>query len=237
MDKYLKKTDASSNAEVSFGHTTFDLTAWAENLSTSQREQSGMASGKRETQLEPMSTKTEETAANTNPSSVSSLKSSSPGLKSESKRSSIPVSSTRRSVGSDKSSTSHHCADKPGSISATYDSSARTQTSHGAKQREKLHTSNSNRASLETQRQDHSSFSLPITSPDMKRGQSVSSGKVTSPLPHGLRNSGQQQQNRLNNSPEKKPLVRTVSAPPLQSSPGQKHFGITQPSKNQAVGE
>ncbi|TWW79708.1 Centrosomal protein of 192 kDa [Takifugu flavidus] len=54
MDKYLKKTDVSATTEVSFAHTTFDLTAWAENLSTSQREHSGMASGKRETQPEPI---------------------------------------------------------------------------------------------------------------------------------------------------------------------------------------
>ncbi|XP_056900183.1 centrosomal protein of 192 kDa isoform X2 [Takifugu flavidus] len=233
MDKYLKKTDVSATTEVSFAHTTFDLTAWAENLSTSQREHSGMASGKRETQPEPISTNMEEMTSNTKLPSVSSLKSSSSGLKCDSKRSSIPVSSARKSVGSEQSSTFNPWADKLGSFSASPNSSSRTQTSHGIKQREKLHTSSSNRHSLEAQKHDPSSFSLPITSPDMKKGQTALS--CTSPLAHGLRSPGQQQQDRQNSSPEKKPLVRTVSAPPLHSSSGEKHFGISQPAKSQAV--
>lgn len=238
MDKYLKKTDVSATSEVSFAHTTFDLTAWAENLSKSQREQSGMASGKKETQLEPISTNMEEMTTNTKLSSVSSLKSLSPGLKCDSKRSSIPVSSARKSVGSEQSSTFNPQADKLGSFSASPKSSTRTQTSHGIKQREKLHTSNSNRYSLEAQKRNHSCFSLPIKSPDMKKGQTaLSCSKVTSPLAHSLRSPGKQQQDRWNNSPEKKPLVRTASAPPLHSSSEEKHFDISQPAKNQAVGE
>lgn len=235
MDKYLKKTDVTATAEVSVAHTTFDLTAWAENLSSSQRELPSMASANAETQLEPMSTKTEEMASNVNLSSTSSLKSLLPGLK----RSSIPVSSARKSVGSEQSSTFNPGADKVDrSFSATAGSSIRTQTSHEVKQQEKLHMSNSNRASLETQRSDHSSAALLLTSPDTKKGQlGLSSSKVTSPLAESLRSGGQQQQDRESTSPEKKPLVRTVSAPPLPSSSGGKHFGMSEPAVNQAAGK
>lgn len=243
MDKYLKKTDVSATTEVSVAHTTFDLTAWAENLSSSQREHTSMASANTETQLEPMSTATEEKTSNINLSSASSLKSLLPGLKSDLKRSSIPVSSARKSVGSESLST-FNPGDKKvdGSFSATAGSSTRTQTSHGVKQQEKRHASNSNRASFETQRSDHSSATLLMTSPDTKKGQlGLSSSKVTSPMAQSLRSGGQQQQqqqqDRGNTSPEKKPLVRTVSAPPLPSSSGVKHFGISEPAVNQAAGK
>lgn len=237
MDKYLKKTDVSANTEVSVAHTTFDLTAWAENLSSSQGECTNT-----ETQLEPMSTKTKETTSNFNLSSSPSLKSLLPGLKSDSKRSSIPVSSARKSVGSEHLSTFNPGADKvDGSFSATAGSSSRTPASHGVNQQEKGRTSNSNRASLETQRSDHSSATLLMTSPDKKKGQlGLSSSKVTSPLAQSLRNGGQQQQQqqeRGNTSPEKKPLVRTISAPPLRSSCGEKNFGISKPAVNQAAGK
>lgn len=240
MDKYLKKTDVSATTEVSVAHTTFDLTAWAENLSSCQRDNPSMVSTNTETQLEPISTKTEEAHSNFNVSSVSSLKSLSPGLKSDSKRSSIPVSSAGKSVGSEQSSTFNPCVDKVDkSFSATAGSSTRTQTLHGVKQQEKLRASNSNRASLETQRSDHSSAALLMTSLDTKKGQlGLSSSKVTFPLAHSLRSGGQlQQQDRENTSPEKKLLVRTVSAPPLPSSSGEKHFGMTKPAVNQAAGK
>lgn len=229
MDKYLKKTDVSATTEVSVAHTTFDLTAWAENLSSSQRDHPSMASAN----TEPTSTKTEETTSNLNLSSASLLKPLSPGLKRDSKRSSIPVSSAGKSVGSEHPSAFNARADKDGSFSATAGSSTRTQTLHGVKQQEKLHTSNSNRSSLETQRSDHSL----MTSPGTKKGQlSLSSSKGTSPL--SLRSGGQrQQQDREDTSPEKKPLVRTASAPPLPSSSGEKHFGVSKPAVNQAAGK
>lgn len=236
MDKYLKKTDVSATTEVSVAHTTFDLTAWAENLSSSQREHPSMASANTETRLEPMSTKME-TTSSINLSSVSLLKSLSPGLKSDSKRSSIPDSSARKSVGSDQSSTFNPGGDKADRpFSATAGSSARTQTSHGVKRQEKLHTSNLNRASLETQRSDHSSAVLLQTSPEVRKGQlGLSSSKVTSPLAQSLSSGGQQQ--RENISPEKKPLVRTLSGPPLPSGSGEKHFGMSEPAVNQAAGK
>lgn len=239
MDKYLKKTDVSATTEVSVAHTTFDLTAWAENLSGSQREHPSMMSANAKTQVEPMSTKTEETTSNMNLSSVSLLKSLSPGLKSDSKRSSIPVSSARKSVYSEQSSTYNSRADKVDqSFSAAAGSFTRTQTSHVVKQQENLHTSNSNRASLETQRSDHSSATLMMTSPDMKKGWvGLSSSKVTSPLAQSVRSGGQQLQDRENTSPEKKPLVRTINAPSLPSSSGERHFGMSELAVNKAAGK
>lgn len=238
MDKYLKKADVSATTEVSVAHTTFDLTAWAENLSSSQRTHPSTATTNAETPLEPMSTKTEETPSTFNLSSVSLPKSLSPGFKSDSKRSSIPVSSARKFVGSELSSTFSPGANKvDSSLSATAGSSIRTQTSHGVKQQNKLHASSSNRASLETQRSDHSSAALLTTSPDTKKGQlGLSSSKVTSPPAQSLRSGGQQQK-RGNPSPEKKPLVGTVSAPPLPPSSGEKHFSISKPAVNPAAGK
>lgn len=229
MDMYLKKTDVSAASEVSVAQTTFDLTAWAENLSGSQREQSGTTSGKREPQLEPISTKT---PSNTDLSSVPSLKSVSPGLKSDSKRSSVPVSSARESLGSEHPSTLNP-ADKLGrSFSGTAGSSTRTQTPHGVRHREKR-TSNPNRTSLDTHRSDHSSFALPMASPDMNKGQSDLSGyKVTSPLAQSR--SVKSQQDTKSSSPDRKSPLRTVSAPPLASSSGENHCGLTQPAINRA---
>lgn len=237
MDKYLRQANVSASTEVSVAQTTFDLTAWAANLSSSQREHPGMASANTETQLEPMSTKTQETTSNSNLLPLSSFKSSSPGLKGDSKRSSIPVSCARKSVGSEQSSTFNPRADKgDGSFSATAGTSPRTQTSHGVKHQENPHMSNANRASFETQRSDHGSAASLMTSPDTIKGQlGLSSNKVMSPLVQTLRNGGQQQQHRENSSP-KKPLIRTVSAPPLPSSSGEKHFGMSEPAVNQAAG-
>lgn len=239
MDKYLRQANVSASTEVSVAQTTFDLTAWAANLSSSQREHPSMASATTETRLEPMSTKAQEATSNSNFLPVSSLKSSSPGLKGDPKRSSIPVSCARKSVGSEQSSTFNPRADKgDGSFSAAAGSSTRTQTSHGVKHQEKPHMSNSNRASLETQRSDHGSAASLTTSPDTITGQlGLSSSKVTPPLVQTLRSGGQQQQqHRENSSPEKKPLIRTVSAPPLPSSSGEKHFGTSEPAVNQAAG-
>lgn len=233
MDMYLKKADVSASSEVSVAQTTFDLTAWAENLRGSQREQSGTTLGKREPQLEPISTKTEATPSNTDLSSVPSLKSGSPGLKNNSNRSSVPVSSARESLGSHHPSTLNPGADKPGrSFSGTAGSSTRTQTPHGVRHREKR-TSNPNRSSLDTHRSDHSSFALPMASPDTNKGQSDLSGfKVASPLAqsHSLKS----QQDMQNSFPEKKSPLRTISAPPLASSSGENHCDVTQPAINQA---
>lgn len=238
MEKYLRHANVSASTEVSVAQTTFDLTAWAANLSSSQREHPSMASANPETQLEPMSTKTQETTSNFNLLQVSSLKSSSPGPKGDSKRSSIPVSCARKSVGSEQSSTFNPCADKgDGSFSAAAGSSTRTQTSHGVKHQEKPHVSNSNRSSLETQRSDHGSAVSLLTSPDTIKGQlGLSSSKATSPLVQTFSSGGQQQQHGENSSPEKKPLIRTVSAPPLPSSSGERHFGMSEPAVNQAAG-
>lgn len=208
MDKYLKK-GVSDTAEVSVAHTTFDLTAWAENLSSSQR-------------APPSTVKTKETPSNLNPPSVSSLRSSSPGLKSDSKRSSSSVSSARKSVGSERESSFSPGANKVDRV----------------EQQEELRTSNSNRTSLETHRGDRSPAALLTTPPDAKKGQSgLSSSKVTSSPGQSLRSGGRrQQQGRENSSPEKKALVRTAGAPPLPPSSGEKHFSTSKPALSQAAG-
>ncbi|CAG05026.1 unnamed protein product [Tetraodon nigroviridis] len=60
-------------------------------------------------------------------------------------------------------------------------------------------------------------------------------GNTDDEVKRSLRSGGQQQK-RGNTSPEKKPLVRTVSAPPLPPSSGEKHFSISKPAVNPAAG-
>lgn len=127
MEKYLKKTDLSDSNDTSVAHTTFDLTGWANNLSSFQRnpqmgyplEQGSSAQiCDSEPQLNPASTKTvgkdrtREIPLNTSTSATHQSVSHSHALssgKGDSRRSSVPrpcasFNSARRSVGSGQSS-------------------------------------------------------------------------------------------------------------------------------------
>ncbi|KAF7654653.1 hypothetical protein LDENG_00066660 [Lucifuga dentata] len=153
MEKYLKKTDVSGSSDTSVAHTTFDLTGWANNLSSFQRnsqttypEEQGSSAQTEdsETQQKSMNTKTGETdrsGETTLNSSTSASQQSvfvsnamSPG-KVDSRRSSIPrprtsFSSSRRSVGSGQSSTLNPSAEK-NSVAATAPAAAKTCGSSG----------------------------------------------------------------------------------------------------------
>ncbi|XP_049439243.1 centrosomal protein of 192 kDa isoform X2 [Epinephelus fuscoguttatus] len=189
MEKYLKKTDVSGSTDASVAHTTFDLTAWADNLSSSQRnpqagypEEPGSSAQRvdNETQQEPTRTKTEEkdgggeTTLNSS-SAAPPPNALSPGHKGDPRRSSIPrprtsSGSTRRSVGSGQSSTLMPPADKmaaynnpSSSAIKTCGSSGSTWTENGIKPGEiNLQASSNFRTPLETsQKSDKSSASSP----------------------------------------------------------------------------
>nr|XP_046255451.1 centrosomal protein of 192 kDa [Scatophagus argus]XP_046255452.1 centrosomal protein of 192 kDa [Scatophagus argus] len=252
MEKYLKKTDVSGSSDASVVHTTFNLSDWSENLKNSPRnhqagypEEQGTTAQRvdSESQHRPTSIKTEErdrreeTALNADSSTVSISNASSPGHRSDSKRSSIPRprTSARRSVGPEQSSTAKPPADKVGacdysasSANKTCGSSGRALTENGFKPGElNPQESNAIRSSLETsQKSDKSSATspgLPRTPPGLKGFKGVS------PPPQRVRSTGQQQkQDRPRNSPDMKLPLKNVMAAPLPCSTVE-HVGFLQP--------
>ncbi|XP_070768017.1 centrosomal protein of 192 kDa [Enoplosus armatus] len=253
MEKYLKKTDVSGSSDASVAHTTFDLTSWADHLSSSQRiaqagypEEQGSSAQQVDstTQQKPTSTTTEEKdrigeiALNTNSSAGSLSHALSPGHTGDSRRSSIPrprtsFSSARRSMGSGQSSTLKPPAEKTAacdnsalSATKTCGSSGRTFTENGVKPGELNPQASSNiMSSLETsQKSDKSS----AASPGWRKGQSgLPCFKESSPPPQRARSAGQLQQDRPSNFPEKKPSPRNIMAAPLPRSSVEKHVGFS----------
>ncbi|KAG8010342.1 hypothetical protein GBF38_014620 [Nibea albiflora] len=229
MEKYLKKTDVSGSSEASVAHTTFNLTDWAENLSSSQREYPGEQRSSAQTADNETQHRSEEkdrrgeTTLNTNSSAVSLTSALTAGHKDDSKRSSIPrprtsFSSTRRSVTSERPSALKPTADKMAAFDNSASSATKTCGSSGRKLTE--NGSNAVRSSLETSRKgDRSpaaSPGLPRTPPGSRKGQAVFKGSV-----------GQQQDRH---SPEKKPPPRNIMAAPLPRTSVEKHVGFSQPS-------
>ncbi|XP_070691086.1 centrosomal protein of 192 kDa isoform X2 [Pempheris klunzingeri] len=260
IEKYLKMANVSGSSNGSVAHTTFDLTGWADNFSSSQRnlqagylEQQGSSAQRldSETQQKPTSTKTElkdrrgETTLNNSLSAVSLSRPLSPGHKSDSKRSSIPrprtsCSSARRSVGSGQASSLKPPAAKMAACDNSVSpankicgSSGRTLTENGIMPGElNSQASNNVRSSFETtQNTDKSSAASPVlprTSPDWRKGQSgLPCFKGSSPPPQRVRSAGQQQQDRPNSSPEKRPPLRNIMPAPLPHGYVEKHVGFS----------
>ncbi|XP_042345281.1 centrosomal protein of 192 kDa [Plectropomus leopardus] len=254
MEKYLKKTDVSGSTDASVAQTTFDLTGWADNLSSSQRnpqagypeEQASLAQqADSETLQRPTRTKPEEkdggreTTLNTSSSAMPPPNALSSCHKSDSKRSSIPrprtsSSSTRRSVGSGQSSSLAPPADKMSacdkSLSFTTNtcgSLGRTLTENGVKPGEQA--SDNLRSSLEPSQSDKRSTAspgFPKTSPGLRKGQS---GLPSAPqrVKSTCQQQQQQQQDGQSNSPEKKPPPRKIMTTPLPRSSVEKHVGFS----------
>ncbi|KAM9798612.1 centrosomal protein of 192 kDa [Neosynchiropus ocellatus] len=104
IEKYLKKSDVSDSSETSVGHTTFDLTRWADNVNQSTNFQAGYSEEQRNSCT--VSHPKTQVGDDTEKASVSvagpKLNASSARSKSQSKRSSIPRSTfnvSRLSVG------------------------------------------------------------------------------------------------------------------------------------------
>ncbi|KAM7382415.1 hypothetical protein PAMP_002143 [Pampus punctatissimus] len=254
IEKYLKKADVSSGSDASVAHTTFDMTGWADNLSSSNRnpqagylEEQGSSAQRveNETEPKPASTKKEEkvtrgdTTLNTSSSAASFSNASSPDNNSDSKRSLIPrprlsFSTARRSVGSGQSSTLKPPADKMApSATKTCVSSGRTPTENGDKPGElNPQASNNIKFSIETSQKSAkspaASAGMPRTSPERRKGHSaLPCLKGSSPPTQRVRSAGQQQYGRHSNSPEKKTPPRSVLAAPLSRSAVEKHVGFS----------
>ncbi|XP_028435208.1 centrosomal protein of 192 kDa isoform X1 [Perca flavescens] len=254
MEKYLKKTDLSGSMDASVAHTTFDLTGWADNLNSSQRnpqtgypEEQGSSAQRMdsETQQNPAKDGGGEQTLNTSSSAVPPPNAFSPGHKGHPKRSSIPrprtsFSSASRSVGSGQSSTVTPPADKMTACdNCTYSaiktggSSGRTFSENGVKSGEvNPQASNNIRSSLETsQRSDKGSAvspGLPRTPPDLRKGKSgLPCFKGSSSPQQRVRSAGQQQQDRLSNSSEKELPPSNIMDTPLPRSSVEKHVGFS----------
>ncbi|XP_063735024.1 centrosomal protein of 192 kDa isoform X2 [Eleginops maclovinus] len=231
MEKYLKMTEVSCSPDASVAHTTFDLTAWANNLSSSQMNAQGVYPEEQGSSAQQMDSKTQqkptitdtgekgrggETSINTSSSTVPDALSL--GHKGHSKRSSIPqprrsFSSVRRSVGSGQTSTLPTPADKR-------TSSGRNLTENVKPGELNQQAANNIRSSLETpQRSDKGSSASPGLQnvlPDSSKGSSSPPQRVR-----------QQQQERQSNFPEKIPPPGNIMAAPLHGTSVKKHVGFS----------
>ena len=240
LEKYLKTTDVSCTGDASFAHTTFDLTRWAHNLSGNP--QTGYPEDQNKS-FQRVDSETQKKA-----SAVSLSNSLSPGNNVVSKRSPLPrphtsFSSARRSVGSGQSSMLKIPANKTAACDKTISSATKTcgstgsiSTENGVKPGEqKPPATNNTGYSLDaTQKSDKissSSTGLPRTSPGWRKGQSgLPYLKGYSPPSQRMRTAGQHHQDRLSNSPQKKPLSRNIVETPLPCNSEEKHVGS--PSQN-----
>ncbi|XP_054477161.1 centrosomal protein of 192 kDa [Anoplopoma fimbria] len=252
MEKYLKKMDVSCSSDASVEHTTFNLTGWIDNPSSSQRnpeagrpEELGSSAQRVDSETLQKPTRTETEEQDKGGEASSSL--FNPGHKGHSKKSSIPrphtsFSSARRSVGSGQASTVAPPADKmtacdnsSSSATKTCGSSGRTLKENGVKPGEmNPQASSKTRSSLDTsQRSDKCSAAspgLPRTPPGLREDQSgPPCFKGSSSPTQRVRSAGQQQQDKRSHSPEKKPPPphRNITAAPLPRSSLEKHVGFS----------
>lgn len=255
MDKYLKKTDLSGISDTSVAHTTFDLTAWANNLTSSHRNHpagyfedhtSSSLEMDGETKQKNTSAKTEEkdgreATLNNNLSTKAFANPLSPGRESDTKRSLIPhpSSSARMSVGAEKHSALKRPADKVGAFNNSASTSTRTITENGIKPGPLKPRASNTSSSLETsQKSDKnttSSSGFPRTPPGSRQRHSDLSRFKGSP-PQGVTGAGQQKPERPKSYPEKTSPLKSMTAP-LPSSSAEKNTGFSQPPPDPASGE
>ncbi|XP_034005253.1 centrosomal protein of 192 kDa isoform X2 [Trematomus bernacchii] len=238
MEKYLKMTEVSYSPDASVAHTTFDLTAWANNLSSSQRnpqggfpEEQGSSAQQvdSKTQQKPTITETGEKGrggeTSTNTSLSTEPNSLSPGHKGHSKISSIPrprtsFSSARRSEGSRQTSTLTTLADKR-------TSSGRDLTENVKPGEWNQQASNNIRSSLETSQKSETGSS---STPGMQNILPGSSKGSSSP-PQRVKTAGQQQQQQEEEEEEEEGQsnfpAKNIMAAPLPGSSVEKHVGFS----------
>lgn len=229
IEKYLKRADVSGSSDASMAQTTFELTGWANDLSSCHRnpeagrpEEQGSSAqqAERVTLQTPSRAEPEHRGGET----VDASSSLSPGYKGHSRRSSIPrpstsFSSAGRSVGSGQTSTAPPPADKMTARKNTCASAGRTLTEKGVKPGELNPEASKNTKSYsETSRKNDNgpavSSGLPKTPPGSKNGKaSLPCFKGSSSPPHRGRSAGQQ--DRYSHPPEKKPApARNITAAP-----------------------
>ncbi|MEQ2200665.1 hypothetical protein XENOCAPTIV_001445, partial [Xenoophorus captivus] len=247
IEKYLK-TNMSSTSHSSEAHTTFDLSSWAEGLSSSQKNPQAENPTKQDgvTPEIPLSTKTEKdnrgnmTLANTSSAAVQVSND-------ESKSIPIPcscasLSPTRRTVDSGQYSHLSCSANKlkpneetTASSSQASNSAARTSTETVVKLGER--NTKTNTRSLEAFCKNDKN--LPRTSQSWKKSQSgLPVLKASSSPTQRLRNVGQELQDRSRDSPEKNVPGNITATPLPQSSEKQAEIsGLNaQPSRDPLSG-
>ncbi|KAM8869260.1 centrosomal protein of 192 kDa isoform 2-T6 [Spinachia spinachia] len=216
IEKYLKRGDVSGSSDASVAQTTFDLTGWANDLSSCHKnpeagrpEEHGSSTRQAErlTLQTPSRAETEEKGREM---TVDASSSASPGPTGHSRRSSIPCPSTsfrsaRRSVGStalplaDKMTASKNLCASSGTTLAENDVMPEEQNPHASK--------NTKSFSETSQKSDKGSalFSLlPKSPPCSKNGKaSLPCFKGSSSPPQRGRSAGHQ--DRHSHPPEKKP--------------------------------
>ncbi|XP_037836225.1 centrosomal protein of 192 kDa isoform X2 [Kryptolebias marmoratus] len=240
IERYLKKSNLSGTSDSSEGHMTFDLSGWADSLSSSQRNFQAEHPEKQDSENQEFSssTKTKEkdikgdaSLGNTSPSAVLLSDELLAAKSSGSKRSSIPQASLRsskRSVDSGRSSPLKSSADKLKPCDNTAASLTRTSSSSGRTTLQndvKLGDMDLKRTNISSS--EHNDKGLPRTSPGGSKQQSGLLGlKASSPSSQRLRSVGQELQDRHGDFPQKKPSGNIKSAPLLVKSVD-KHAGIS----------
>ncbi|XP_015804836.1 centrosomal protein of 192 kDa isoform X2 [Nothobranchius furzeri] len=216
IEKYLKKGDMSGTSDSSEGHTTFDLSAWADSQSSSQRNAQAGCSVKqgRETQEFPSSPRAEEkdkisdvTVETQGSSAAPVCKTLSAAKSGVLKRSSIPrpsLSSVGKPV-DPRRSPSHKSPDKRKVAAASFN---RTSSSAGRTFVEK-----------EVAMGEVDLLTSNMSSSESTPNKEQSSSR-TSPSSQRMRNVGQELRDKPNESPENKP-------PALPHNPTNEHSGIS----------
>ncbi|XP_028281383.1 centrosomal protein of 192 kDa isoform X2 [Parambassis ranga] len=236
IEKYLEKADVSCSSDSSVAHTSFDLSSWAKDLSSSKRNpQAGHPNkqgnsaqqGSSDAQQEPAENNRKgETMLANKSSSAAHLSSALSPAKSDCKRSSIPrprasLNSTRRSVGSGQSSVHTPLTNK----TVCDNTAVKTLTENGIKAVEVNPQTSSTRSSEPSHKTDKS---LSRASPGLKKGQSgLPSMKGSSPPTQRSRSTGQQQQHRCTDPQEKKPPPATIPVVPLPHSSVEMYSGFS----------
>lgn len=239
IEKYLKSSNLSATSDSSEVHATFDLSGWAESLSSSQRSRQAEHLAKQENKEFSSSTNSEEKDQRGGVS-ISNRRSSEVPLYDDqlaANSSSAPcprasLRSSRMTVDLGQSSSLRSSADKLNSCDNAA-SSTRTQSFSG---RTQLQTDTQpGHKDLKTANvsSEHDYRSLPRTSP---RGSKQQPGlKASSPSSQRLRSVGQELQDKPGDFPQKKPSGNLKSP----KSVG-KHAGISclnsQPPQNSTSG-
>lgn len=202
MEKYLKKTEVSGSSDTSMGHTTFNLTGWADNLARNQQED-----GHQEQASSAQQADADRGEATVNSTSSAAA---APGRKADSRRSSIPrlrsscPSALRPAASADSTTARHHSSSSTTSAKAAGLSG---RTANGL---------NTVKPSLETsQKTDRGSATspgLPRAAPGLMKGQSglASCTGSSPPPPQRVQTSGQDPQDKT--PPSRKPVAAATAA-------------------------
>ncbi|MEQ2243530.1 hypothetical protein ILYODFUR_007877 [Ilyodon furcidens] len=247
IEKYLK-TNMSSTSHSSEAHTTFNLSSWAEGLSSSQKNPQAEYTTKQDgvTPEIPLSTKTEKdnrgnmTLANTSSAAVQLSNDEPKSIPIPCSRASL--SPTRRTVGSGQYS---HLSCSANKLTPNEETTASSSQASNSAARTSTETVKLGERNTKTNTRSLEAFckndkNLPRTSQSWKKSQSgLPVLKASSSPTQRLRNVGQELQDRSRDSPEKNVPGNITATPLPQSSEKQAEIsGLNaQPSQDPLSGE